>query len=127
MNVYFFQRKTLRKRQRETVEFCPSEITPIVSPGINFIKDTKLSGPQKLSLRSKLRYAAVKLLPINCRPIDRKAAANADIVYTWGCFPLFSSKPYVIEMDNPYCICFYNFNFFKFLKPILRKILLSKK
>jgi len=126
MKVYFLQRRNHRKRQRETVEFLPPEITPLVPAGLDFINDTLLSGPSS-SLETRLRNAVARRLPLNCRPVDRRAAAEADLVYTWGCFPLFSPRPFVVEMDNPYGLCYYNLKFFKLLKPLLRKILLSEK
>ena len=126
MKVYFYQRKTHRKRQRETVEHCPDEIEVIKPDEIDYIKDTVLSNRninKKLNFKNKL----VKFLPLNFRILKDTKIYEADYIYMWGCIPIVISKPYILELDNPYVICYYNLFWFKLLKPIWKRILLSDK
>lgn len=126
MNIYFYQRSTHRKRQQETVEHCPAGINVLKPDNVRFIKDTVLSirnHNKKLKLKSKL----AKLFPLNTRMIRDPKIKEADYIYTWSCIPALTSKPYLLEMDNPYSICYYNLFWFKLLKPLWKGLLLSKK
>lgn len=126
MKVFFYQRSTHRKRQQETVEYCPAEIEVLKPDSISFVKDTVLSArkrDKKLNIKSKL----ARLVPLNTHRMPRNKAEQADFIYTWGCIPTGTKKPYVLEMDNPYCICYYNMFWFNKLKFIWKRILLSKR
>lgn len=126
MIIYFNQRTTHRKRQRETVEFCPQEIQAL-KPDIEFIEDTILSN---WNADKKLRFRSIlsKLCPINMRIIKDAQYQQTDYIYTWGCVPVTKiRKPYVMEMDNPACICFYNQLWLRLLNPVLRMILGSHR
>lgn len=125
MKVFFYQRNTHRKRQQETVEYCPSGIEVMKPDGIQFVKDTVLSArkrDKKLNLRSKL----AGFVPLNTHKMPEQAS-KADYIYTWGCIPRGIKKPYVLEMDNPYCICYYNMFWFNRLKPVWKRLLLGKR
>lgn len=125
MKVYFYQRKTHRKRQRETVEFCPKEIEAVGPENLSYIADSILSNrhaDKKLHLKSMLS----KLIPLNTHKIDLGNCSDVEYIYTWGCIPQ-NRKPYVLEMDNPYCICYYNLFWFYLLLPIWKRILKSKR
>lgn len=126
MKVFFYQRSTHRKRQQETVEYCPAEIKVIKPNSITFVKDTVLSARKrnkKLNIKSKL----AKFVPLNTHRMPKDETERADYIYTWGCVPIGTKKPYVLEMDNPYCICYYNMFWFNKLKFLWKKILLSKR
>lgn len=125
MKVFFYQRSTHRKRQQETVDYCPSEIEALKPDRITFVEDTILSArkrDKKLSMKSRL----ARFIPLNTHKMP-KEAEQADYLYTWGCIPRGTRKPYVLEMDNPYCICYYNMFWFHFLKPVWKRILLNKR
>lgn len=125
MRVFFYQRSTHRKRQQETVEHCPSGIEVLRPDNITFVKDTVLSvrkRDKKLNLKSKI----ARFVPLNMHKMPN-IANQADYIYTWGCIPRGTKKPYVLEMDNPYCICYYNMFWFNKLKYILRRLLLSRR
>lgn len=125
MKVYFYQRKTHRKRQRETVEFCPKEIEAVGPENISYIADSILSNrhaDRKLHMKSRLS----KLVPLNTHKINLGENPDVDYIYTWGCIPQ-NRKPYVLEMDNPYCICYYNLFWFYLLLPVWKRILRSKR
>lgn len=125
MKVFFYQRNTHRKRQRETVEYCPSEIVVIRPDDIRFVKDTVLSA-RKRDRRLNLRSRLARFVPLNTHKMPDQAS-QADYIYTWGCIPWGVKKPYVLEMDNPYCICYYNMFWFNRLKPVWKRLLLGKR
>ena len=125
MKVFFYQRNTHRKRQQETVEYCPSEIEILRTKGIDFVKDTVLSARKRdknLNFKSKL----ARIVPLNTHWMPSNAN-QADYIYTWGCIPRGTRKKFVLEMDNPYCICYYNIWWFNILKPICKSVLLSDR
>lgn len=126
IKVYFYQRKTHRKRQRETVDHCPAEIEILKPDDINYINDTILSN-RNTDKKLKFKSILAKIVPLNARVIRDIKVKLADYVYTWGCIPLALNKPYLIEMDNPYVICYYNLFWFKLLKPFLKHLLKTKK
>lgn len=63
---------------------------------------------------------------INLRFLPKKSE-NADIIYTWWDIPIFSKNKFVIELDNPYVLTFYNYFAFKIYKFIIKQLLKSDK
>jgi glycosyltransferase involved in cell wall biosynthesis len=125
MNVFFCQRSMHRKRQRETVEFCPESIRPLIPEGLIFTKETEIRN-RHLSALGRVKLFLKTLAPLNCRPIRDPKLAQAEVLYTWGVIPL-APKPYVIELDNPYVLTFYNLTWFALMRPILRSLLLNPR
>lgn len=126
MKIFFNQKATHRKRQRETVEFCPKEIEKIVPAISDFQADINLTGQLKGKEKFKSRLA--RFIPLHLIKInDKDLAKKADYIYVWGGIPVGINKPYVIELDNPYCLCYYNPLWMNLFGWIVRPILLSAK
>jgi len=116
----------LRKRQRETIENCPSNISPLYNE-ISYVNDTDIYKKHKFSLKYKIIDAIKKFIPlINLKKINDKHL-EAELVYMWGAFPLNTQRQFIVELDNPYVLAFYKPRYFRILKPLIKKMLLSDK
>lgn len=125
IKVYFFQKKGHRERQKDTVLHAPKEIEVVEKEDVD-IDNLQV---HKLHHKNIFRFGSkiVSKLPlINLKKLPPKNK-KADFVYVWGCIPINSKKPYILELDNPYSITFYNKKSFNIYKPIIKKILKSKK
>ncbi|MDD2698673.1 MAG: glycosyltransferase family 4 protein [Arcobacteraceae bacterium] len=80
--------------------------------GVNQQSSIKTYTKSKTSLISKMKYSVSKHL-INKQTVDKKISSQADLIYMWGAFPKNSSKPFIIELDNPYTPAYYHIDNFK--------------
>lgn len=128
--VYFHQRPGHRAIQKDTVKYAPKNITALspIKETTNWITVHQRKQTSLISiLKNVFRYNILPYLPLlNLRKIP-KIHKDADFVYTWNCIPLNSKKPFVIELENAYAVTFYHSTAFKFYKPIIKRIFLSKK
>lgn len=125
--IYFHQKPFHRERQKNTLDFA-SKYFEVLSP-LNFenknIDNIKIVN--KRSFLYRIISSFVWKIPLlNIRKLAKKSE-EADFVYTWWDIPLFPKSPFVIELDNPYVMTFYNYFAFKLYKHIIKKLLLSKK
>ena len=125
LKVYFNQKKTHRERQKDTVKYAPKEIKIIGKEKVK-LNNIEVFKHHNNYWRSKAVKLITKLPLLNLRKIPAKHK-KADYVYVWGLIPLNSKKPFVIELDNPYSLTFYKKFAFNLYKPIIKKILKSKK
>jgi glycosyltransferase involved in cell wall biosynthesis len=124
--VYFCQRPLHRARQRETVQHCPATLGVLTPQGVAFTKDTRIR-EQYASRARKLTTLVRGAVPLNARWIRDDRIRDADFLYTWGLVPLNPRTPFVVELDNPYVLTFYNLRWFQLLRPALRRVLLSRR
>src|SRR5579872_7295794 len=125
ITVYFCQRPLHRRRQRETVEHCPEGVRALTPAGLVQAHEAEIRSVH-VSARGRARDAIKALAPLNCRPVNDPGAADAELLYTWGMIPL-SRMPYVVELDNPYVLTFYNLAWFSALRGLLRRMLLHPR
>lgn len=125
--VYFHQHPRHRRRQRESVEHCPYGVRPIVRPDIVFASETQLVA-RYTSRWGRMRAALIRVLaPVNVRRVPAALARSASFVYTWGMIPIRTPIPYVVELDTPYVLSFYSVRWFRVMRPVLRRMLLSRQ
>jgi len=120
--VFFFIKSHFRERQWDTVENVPEGYEAI------YLQNEKLQGSVKNVQKSRSFIGRLKVnlslkLPmINFKKVP-KEANQCDFIYTWGYLPIGAKKPFIIEMDNPYCLTYYNVKAFRMYKGIVRKFL----
>jgi glycosyltransferase involved in cell wall biosynthesis len=124
--VYFCQRPLHRERQRETVQHCPEQLGVLRPQTVAFTKDTRIR-EHYTSRARKLTNLIRGAVPLNARWIRDDQIRDADLLYAWGLVPLNPRAPFVVELDNPYVLTFYNLRWFRVLRPALRLILLSRR
>lgn len=125
--VYFHQHPRHRKRQRESVEHCPSGVQPVLRSDIVFASETQLVA-RYTSRWGRLRAALIRAMgPVNVRRVPAALANAASFVYTWGMIPIGTATPYVVELDTPYVLSFYSVRWFRAMRPVLRRILLLRQ
>lgn len=126
LKVFFNQKPLHRERQADTAKFA-TKFFEVISPLKQNVDNLKTLQTQKRSVVLKIiTYLIGKIPIINLRRISH-FSGDADYIYTWWDIPLFSKKPFIIELDNPYILTLYNAFAFKLYKPIIKKLLLSKK
>lgn len=126
LKIFFNQKPLHRERQADTAEFA-SGFFEVISPLTKKVDNLKTLQTQNRSVVLKIiTYLISKIPLINLRRISY-LSEDADYIYTWGDIPLFPKKPFVIELDNPYVLTFYNAFAFKLYKPLIKRLLLSKK
>lgn len=123
--IYFHQKPNHRERQTDTIKFA-SKYFEVFSPLKNSNSNNLIIENNKSSLYKFIAFIVWKLPLLNIRKLPI-ISANADFIYTWWDIPLLSKKPFIIELDNPYVLTFYNYFAFKLYKIFIKFILLSKK
>lgn len=109
--VYFNIRPTSRERMWDTIKNA-NEICQVLLPN-NIIQQSSIKTySNSTSFLSKVKYQISKKL-INKQKVDCKIASNADLLYMWGAFPKNCTKPYILELDNPYTPAYYHLENFK--------------
>lgn len=123
--VYFFQKPVHRGVQKDRVKYAPLQDIDVMTS----LKEEKISGgaPAKPSWLYTFAGRLVHLIPaINIRKIPEDHI-RADYVYTWSDIPRNTKKPFIIELENAYNETFYEPFALHLYKPIVRRLLLSKK
>lgn len=122
--IYFNQKSLHRERQADTAKYA-AEFFDVISPLKKQVDNIKTFNKVPLYFKI-IAWLVAKIPTINIRKMP-KMAENADYIYTRWDIPLFPKKPFVIELDNPYILTFYNYFAFKLYKPIIKWLLNSKK
>ncbi|MBN2142599.1 glycosyltransferase family 4 protein [Candidatus Woesearchaeota archaeon] len=127
IRVYFHQMASHRERQKDTVIHAPTNIIPLspLKRKENLDNIGVFNKLQKKTMRNRLEKIILPLVPL--LHVDRMPPmhSKADYVYTWSTIPLGCRKPFIIEVDNPYTLTYYNYRSFQLYKPIIRRVLLS--
>ncbi|WP_169754227.1 glycosyltransferase family 4 protein [Campylobacter curvus] len=64
------------------------------------------------SLANKVKFQISKFI-INTQKVDINNASKADLLYMWGAFPRNTNQKFIIELDNPYVLSYYNIENFR--------------
>lgn len=125
--VLFIQRPTHRSRQRDTVLACPPEIEAHTTLRES-AHDEFAVFQRSISTRGRLRAALIRMLvPVNLRRLPETWRDTAMLVYAWGFIPLGTRRGAVIECDTPYVLSLYGITWFRVMRPVLRRLLLSDR
>lgn len=122
--IYFNQKPFHRERQADTTKYA-ADFFNILSPLKREVDNLKTFNKPPLYMKIII-WLVDKIPMINIRKMN-KLSEKADYIYTRWDIPLFPQRPFVIELDNPYVLTFYNYFAFKLFKPIIKRFLGSKK
>lgn len=122
--IYFNQKIFHRERQADTVKYA-AKFFKVISPLKKEVDNLKTFNEVPLYMKI-ITWLVTKIPIINIRKMNN-ISKKADYIYTRWDIPLFPKKPFVIELDNPYILTFYNYFAFKLYKPIIKWLLRSKK
>lgn len=107
-NVFFNLRTSSRERMWDTARQAKAVCTPL-TPDLPQ-RTTVARAVQKkrgATLRGTLKEWVKRGLPLlNYQRVP--APSHADLAYVWGAFPRDLDIPYVIELDNPYVLSYYD-------------------
>lgn len=106
MKVFFNIKSNSRERMWDTIHNAPiSSIYPTTQNPKGSLKTYS----EYKSIKGMIKNWMLTNIPlINKRRIPN-IAQDADLIYTWGTIPSDTDKPFIIEMDNPYCLTYYNY------------------
>jgi glycosyltransferase involved in cell wall biosynthesis len=116
--IFFFIKSHFRERQWDTLKNIPEDFLPVYPPSEKLTGSVKVK-TEMVGFLSRFKRMVVLSVPmLNVKKVP--AMANeCDFIYTWGYIPLMAKKPFVIEMDNPYCLTYYNLKAFKIYKKLI--------
>jgi glycosyltransferase involved in cell wall biosynthesis len=119
--ILFDQRWTHRERQKDTYIHCPAKFNKLTTlKTVNHKDNIKVRSGKLRKILSKL---VIQYIPaINFSFV--KISKQFNYIYSWGKIPLRGD--YFIEIDNPYCLTYYNNLAFKLYKPFIRYKLLQE-
>ena len=99
----------------------------VLTPDIKQTSSVNIYRNYKKSFLNKIKVSLSRYL-INRQPVDLSKAKKADLLYLWGAFPKNIDKPFIIEIDNPYCLTYYyKDTFIKKLDKIKSELFKAKK
>jgi glycosyltransferase involved in cell wall biosynthesis len=108
---------------REAVRVC-EPVIPKIQQQTSLAR--AVSYRQKINWIKNFARELVRRFPlINTQPVV--GAETADVVYMWGAFPKRIDKPFVIELDNPYVLSYYNQSFLHLRMRTLKQKLRQAK
>lgn len=122
--IYFNQKSLHRERQADTAKYA-ADFFDVISPLKKTVDNLKTFNKPPFYM-SIIIWIVSKIPMINVRKMPR-ISESADYIYTRWDIPFFPKKPFVVELDNPYVLTFYNYFAFKLFKPIIKLLLKSKK
>lgn len=129
MRVYFNLRKGSRERMWETAKEAQKVVEVIIPPipksnSSNIFQRNHFSITGKIIGRLKGEIGRFLINRQKIKAIEKKI----DLLYMWGSFPINSPSPFIIELDNPYCLTYYHRNsFLKRRAKIGKELLKAKK
>lgn len=110
-------------RQRETIQNLPKGAIALTDVE-KFIIDHQLIQYSRKNLLMATKRRIASLLPlINAKHIKSRKLVDSDLVYSWGAI-ITNNKPYVIELDNPTSLTFYNWGAIK--NPVTKHIIKNR-
>ncbi len=120
--VYFYPHSYLRDRQLDTIRRWSEG--QVINPEL-----AQVSSGAQVSRTKALRQVTPvtwkNLLPLaNVKRRPRGLAASTP-VYVWGA--VMVSGPFILDLDNPYALVGYNIRAMPLWRPILRRVLQSRR
>lgn len=123
--IYFNIRPNSRERMWDTIYYA-KELCNVILPEVKQQSSIKVYKKNKVSFVSKLK----NIVANNSNLINKQAISgdlDSELLYMWGSFPKNSKKPYIVELDNPYSLTYYNIDsFYKNIEKIKEKLRLAK-
>jgi glycosyltransferase involved in cell wall biosynthesis len=120
--VYFYPHPYLRDRQLDVIRRWPRDqvlnYTHFAARKGSQVSSTKALKGAKTPIWKRL----IPLPNIKSRPTGLPADA---VVYVWGA--VIASGPFIIDLDNPFALVGYNIPAMRLLRPILKRLLLTKR
>lgn len=122
MRVFFYPHRYFRDRQLDTIRRWPAH--EVVSPELaNGRHGGQVNA--RYANDSKLRFTWKQRLPlVNIKLRPKEAPADA-VVYVWG--GVMATGDFVVDLDNPWALTGYNLRAMPLYRPILKRILLSRR
>lgn len=106
--VYFNLRASSRERMwdtaRQAARVCIPQ-TPPVTQQTSLARQASYRNPTTKYV-PKLKHLVRSLPLLNTQAVPH--AGEADLLYMWGAFPRSDAVPYVLELDNPFAVTYYN-------------------
>ncbi len=115
--VFFHVKNGARERQIDTAvnaDKIVDSIYPDISRFNSSAKNYSSYSSYKGRLKNKI-LSNTPLLNVGFLPPEHR---NAEHSYVWGYLPLNPATAYTIEMDNPYCLSYYNYDAFRLYKGV---------
>lgn len=106
--IYFDIKSHFRDRQWDTVRNVPKGVEALYAPGVEPMGVVRATARSRGTWMGRVKRWIARALPLVKTVSIPAMAAEADIVYTWGALPRGTTKPYVVEFDNPFCATYYN-------------------
>lgn len=118
MKIHFNHKIGLRERQLDTSKYCPYPHNIVHYQ--NNLQTHKHHNNyfRKIILKVVAKIPLIKF---------EKNPSGKELTYIWGGIPINKEKPFIIELDNPYCLTYYNKTAFQLYKKYIRRVLKSKQ
>lgn len=126
MKAFFLITPASRERMWDTVRNQPADITAMTPPGVAPL-GSKATYAAQASFKGRLKQLISRFVPLPNVTFRKDIPADTDVVYTWSKIPLKVTKPWVIELDNPYALTYYSRWALHLLKPLIRHWLKGAK
>jgi len=125
MKLFFNLKPTARERHWDTYNEA-KKLFDVIKVDVKPQSSIKTYKKNQISLVSKIKSKIVEEIDlINYQKLPNKANI-ADLIYVWGSIPK-TKKDYIIELDNPYVLTYYNVRAFHKKIDILREELKKAK
>lgn len=123
--LYFYPHNYLRARHLETIKYRRTfGGKKYVAKNADQFEYKTVKNVEKDKALLPIRRSIFKLIPLlNIRYYSR--GNNHSVVYCFG--GLVINRKFIIELDNPFVLCFYNVKFFHFFRWFFKRILLSER
>lgn len=124
-SVYFHLRTASRERMVKSFNIA-NTIVDSFAPNLDVQGTHSTYTSKKYSIKSKLMCYVKKIIPlVNLR--FKGISLRYDFHYYWGCMPAFSIREHIIELDNPYCLTYYDTKIGNFRKRFIKSRLLKAR
>ena len=125
MNIFFYLKPTVRERHWDTYNEA-KKLFDVIEVDVKPQSSINTYKKNQISLLSKIKNKIIEKIDlINYQELPNKVY-KADLVYVWGSIPK-TRKDYIIELDNPYVLTYYNVRAFHNKIDILREELKKAK
>lgn len=120
--IYFYPHHHFRDRQLDTIRRWKA--TDVVNPELAR-RRRGVQVPEAQAVRGRIARSWKQVFPlVNVKPRPRSAPADA-VIYVWG--GLISTGQFILDLDNPYALVGYNPRAMKIWRPLIARILASRR
>ena len=122
MKVFFYPHAYLRDRHLDTIRRWPMQ--SVVNPELASQREGRQVSREK-AVQGKVSRSWKQRLPLmNIKRRPTKSPADS-VIYVWGA--VIDRGPFIVDLDNPYSLVAYNAAAMTLWRPVLRKILSSRR